>query len=68
MTRTDIQNIIGKSCGETASISSASKALGINRHTLAQWLVGVDFLDCGKKKLYLTNDIASAVIARRRVR
>jgi hypothetical protein len=68
MTRANIQDIIKRSCGETASINAAARALQIDRHTLSGWLAEVEFLDCGRKKLYLTADIASAVIARRRVR
>jgi hypothetical protein len=69
MTRVDIKQIIERGCNaEIASISSAAKALNVDRHVLGQWLIGIDYLDCGRKKLYLSGDIAGAVIEHRKVR
>jgi hypothetical protein len=65
--KTDLQKIIKANAGELASIGAISRALGIDRHTVSQWLVGTPYLTVGRSKRYLASDAAEKIIELRKV-
>ena len=66
MNKCDLQKIIEKDAGNIASIGAIARALGMDRHTIAQWLVGVPCLPCGRSKRFLAADVAERVIELKR--
>lgn len=67
MTKQDVLRSLREHSGsDFLSVSETAKALGLKRDTVrTKILNGLDYVNMGRKKMYLASDIAQAVIDRK---
>lgn len=65
MTKQDVLRALQKH-GDFLSVSDTAEALGLKRDTVrTKILNGLEYINVGRKKMYLASDIAQAVIDRK---
>ena len=62
MTKQEVKASLAKHGKEFLSLGEVAEILGIDRGTARQWMSGVSYLPCGRRKLYHINDIAERLM------
>ena len=62
MTKQEVKASLAKHGKEFLSLGEIAEILGIDRGTARQWLNGVSYLPCGRKKLFYAGDVAERLM------
>lgn len=67
MTKTELRRSLERSGKDFLGLYEIAEILGIDRGTARQWMNGVSYIPCGRKKLYHANDVAERLMQLREI-
>lgn len=65
MNRQDIEKTLGRQ-GDLLTITQIADAMNLDRGTVRRMLFGINYLPCGRKKLFHIKDVSERLIERTR--
>lgn len=62
MTKMEIRKSLERNGKDFLGLYEIAKIVGIDRGTARQWMRGVSYIPCGRKKLYHVNDVTERLM------